>query len=235
MEKEKKIPKHVGIIMDGNRRYAKRLFMQPWLGHEKGAKKVEALFDWCKEIGIKQVTLYTFSVENFGRPKDEVDFLMKIFKENFKRLLNDDKIMKEGIKVNFIGRISMFDLKIQDMIKKVMEKTKNNSNYTANFAMAYGGRHEITDTTKKIAQKVKDGKIRVEDINEELFRENLYLQDYPDIIIRTAGEKRTSDFLTWQGAYSELMFIDKTWPEFEKEDLIEVVEEYNRRERRFGK
>ena len=230
-----KVPEHIGIILDGNRRFAKRLMMKPWKGHEWGAKKVEKLFNWCKDLGIKEATLYTFSIENFNRPKDEFDFLMKIFKMELKRLMKNEDVMKEGIRVNFIGRICMFNSGLETLMRQVMEKTKDNYRYIVNFAMAYGGRSEVVDATRKIAEQIKEGKLNIDQINEETFKNYLYTADEPDLIIRTGGEKRTSNFLPFQGAYSEWLFLEKTWPEFEKEDLIEAIAEYGRRERRFGK
>lgn len=230
-----KMPRHIGIIMDGNRRFAKRLMLKPWMGHEWGAKKVESLFKWCKEIGIKEVTLYTFSVENFNRPKDEFNFLMDIFRKEFDRLLNDEKIMEEGLRINFVGRIYMFPKDIEEKMRKIINKTKNNKNYIVNFAMAYGGRTEIIDAARKIAEQIKEGKLDVDQINEETFSRNLYFPDDCDMVIRTGGEKRTSNFLPFQGAYAEWIFVDKMWPEFEKEDLIAAIKDYRERERRFGK
>ena len=231
------IPKHIGIILDGNRRFAKKLMMKPWMGHEWGAQKVEKLFDWCKELGIKEITLYAFSIQNFNRPKEEFDYLMNIFKKEFNRLLNDEiiKLEKDKVRINFIGRIWKFPEDIQDIMKKLMYKTKDYNNYTINFAMAYGGREEVLDAVKRIGEKVKNGKLDINEINEEIFSENLYMDHEPDLIIRTGGEKRTSNFLIWQSWYSEWLFLEKTWPEFEKEDLIKAIEDFSQRERRFGK
>ncbi len=231
-----RIPKHIGIILDGNRRFAKRLMLKPWKGHEWGAKKVEKLFEWGKELGIKEATLYCFSIQNFNRPKTEFDFLMKIFKEETERLLKrKDKLKEEGMRINFIGRIHMFPKELYENMKKIMEITKNNNKYIANFAMAYGGREEVMDAVKKIAEQIKNNKLDIEQINEETFSKNLYFNDEPDLIIRTGGEKRTSNFLIWQSHYSEWFFVEKLWPEFEKQDLIQVLEEYKKRERRFGR
>jgi len=230
-----KVPQHVAIILDGNRRFAKKLMLKPWKGHEWGQKKVEKLFDWCKELGIEEVTLYTFSVQNFGRPKQEFDFLMDIFRDACRRLLKDSRVENGEVRVNFIGRIYMFPKDLQDLMKQVMDKTKKNKKYVVNLAMAYGGREEVIDAVRKIAEKLKKGELEVDDINEETFSKNLYMMDEPDLIIRTGGEKRLSNFLAWQSTYSELFFLEKTWPEFEKEDLIECLEEYQNRERRFGK
>jgi len=230
-----KIPKHVAIILDGNRRFSKRLMMKPWRGHEWGAKKVEKLVDWCKELGVKELTLYAFSVENFNRPKREFDYLMDLFKKEFDRMKDDPRIYKNKIRINVIGRIWMFPKDVQERMKEIMERTKNHDKYVINFAMAYGGRTEVVDAVKKVAEQIKKGKLRIEDINEESFSRNLYMVDEPDLIIRTGGTKRMSNFLPLQGAYSELIFLDKMWPEFEKEDFIKCVEEYGERERRFGK
>lgn len=230
-----KVPKHIGIILDGNRRLAKRLMVKPWKGHDWGAKKVEKLLEWCKEFDIRQLTLYAFSIENFDRPKKEFDYLMNLFKKEFTRLKDDKRIHDNKIRINVVGRIWMFPKDVQESMKKIMEKTKDYNDYVINFAMAYGGRAEVVDATRKIAEMVKNGKLNVEDINEDVFSKNLYFNDDPDLIIRTGGEKRTSNFLIYQGAYSEWIFLEKTWPEFEKEDLVNAIKEYGARERRFGR
>jgi len=231
---ENKIPRHVGIILDGNRRFAKRLMLKPWKGHEWGAKKLEKLFNWCREYEIKELTLYAFSQENFDRPKREFNYLMNLFREEFTRLKNDPR-WKNEIKINFIGRIWMFPQDIQKIMKDLMEMTKNNDKYLINFAMAYSGRAEIIDATKKIANLVKKGLIDIDDINDKIFSKNLYLESEPDLIIRTS-ESRLSGFLLWQGAYAEIEFLpDKLWPEFTKKDLRWCIEEFKRRERRFGR
>ena len=227
------VPRHVGIILDGNRRFSKKLMLKPWKGHEYGAKKIESLLEWCKELNIKEITLYCFSIENFNRPKEEFNYLMNLFKEEFIKLKDDSRLNE--IKVNFIGRINMFPKDVQDSMNVLMERTKNNKPYTLNFAMAYGGRAEVIDATRKIAEQVKNGKLDVDKINEEVFEKNPYSASEPDLIIRSSGEKRTSGFLIYQGAYAELIFIDKMWPEFEKEDFINAIKEYSNRERRFGK
>jgi tritrans,polycis-undecaprenyl-diphosphate synthase [geranylgeranyl-diphosphate specific] len=231
-----KIPRHIGIILDGNRRFSKRLMIKPWKGHEWGAKKVEKLLDWCKELGIKELTLYTFSIENFNRPKEEFEYLMDLFRKEFERLKKEDsKIHKNKIRIRFIGRLWLFPKDIQEKMQRLMELTKDYNNYMINLAMAYGGRAEVVDATKKIAKLVLEGKLKIEDINEEIFSENIYLNDEPDLIIRTSGEKRTSGFLLWQGSYAEWFFCNKLWPEFEKEDLIIAIKDYSKRERRFGR
>ncbi|MDD5191813.1 MAG: polyprenyl diphosphate synthase [Candidatus Nanoarchaeia archaeon] len=227
LKTEAKNPKHVGIILDGNRRFAKRLVMEPWKGHELGAGKVEKLIDWCKELGIREITLYCFSLENFNRPKKEFDFLMKIFKKEFSRLKQDKRVRDNKIKLKFIGKTELFDKELQKIIKELVEMTKDYDNYKVNFAFAYGGRQEILDAVKKLVENR-------EEINEDNLKKNLWLESEPDLIIRTGGEKRTSNFLPWQSTYSEWIFLDKMWPEFEKQDLVDCVNEFRERERRFG-
>ncbi len=233
---DNKVPRHIGFILDGNRRFAKRLMIKPWKGHEWGAKKVEEVLDWCKELGVKEVTLYAFSIENFeNRPRNEFNHLMDIFRKEFMRLLNDKSIYENKICIRIIGRLGMFPKDMQKLFNEIMEKTKNHDKYFLNFALAYGGRAEIIDATKKIAKQVEEGKLSVNKINEEVFANNLYLNSDPDLIIRTSGEKRTSGFLLWQGSYAEFFFCKKFWPEFKKEDLLEAVNSYIKRERRFGR
>lgn len=229
-----KVPRHLGLIIDGNRRFAKRLMLKPFKGHEWGYEKIKKTMEWCKEFNIKELTLYTFSIENFDRPKEEFDYLMNLFEKAFKELKKDWEKIKE-LKIRFIGRISMFPKNIQETMKELMDITVNNTPYILNFAMAYGGRAEIVDATRKIAQQVKEGKLGIDKINEEVFKKNLYMDSEPDLIIRTS-ESRLSGFLLYQGAYSEIIFLpEKLWPEFEKEDFIKCLEEYSNRDRRFGK
>jgi tritrans,polycis-undecaprenyl-diphosphate synthase [geranylgeranyl-diphosphate specific] len=231
---EDKMPKHIAIILDGNRRFAKRLNLDPWKGHELGEKKIRTLLEWCRELGVSELTLYAFSMQNFNRPKLEYDFLMKLFKKSCESLLNED-LTKHGLKVNFIGRIELFPKDLQELMHKVMEKSRNNTKYTLNMAMAYGGREEITDALKLLTNDVKSGKLNVDSINDSTLSNYLYMKDEPDMIIRTGGEHRTSNFLPWQSIYSEWFFLTKHWPEFEKEDLIECIKEFSKRERRMGK
>ena len=175
MNQISKVPKHIGIILDGNRRFSKKLMLKPWKGHEFGAKKVEKLLDWSKEFNVRELTLYAFSIENFDRPKQEFDYLMELFRKEFDRLIDDKRVMADKLRLNFIGRIWMFPKDIQEKMNDLMKKTKNNDGFFLNFAMAYGGRAEIIDATKKIAEKVKEGKLDIKDINEELFNKNIYL------------------------------------------------------------
>ena len=230
-----KIPKSIGIVVDGNRRFSKKLMLKPHKGHEWGAKKIKDLFKWCKEYKVKEVTLYTFSIENFDRPKKEFNYLMNLFEKEFAALIKDKHFHKEKIKINFIGRLWMFPKKVQEKMGKLMELTKDYKKGIVNFAMAYGGRAEIIDATKKIAEQVKQKKLDIDAINEEVFKHNLYLESEPDLIIRTS-ESRLSGFLLWQGAYAEIIFLPKVlWPEFSKKHFIACLNEYSRRERRFGR
>jgi len=221
--------KHIGIILDGNRRYAKKNKLNPLSGHEYGVQRVWDIFDWAKELGIKELTFYAFSTENFKRDKTEVDYLMNVFYREFDKLLKSGKLEKNKIKIRFIGRLYMFDKKIQEKMKEITNHTKDFDGFTSNFCMAYGGRAEIVDAVNRLIEK------GVKKIDEEMIFQNLYLQSEPDLIIRTS-EQRLSNFLMWQSAYSEIIFLpDKLWPEFTKEDLVACIEEFERRTRRFGK
>lgn len=232
-------PGHVAIILDGNRRFAKRLMLKPWMGHEWGKQKVMKLLEWCSELGIRELSLYAFSVENFNRPKEEFDYIMKLFKDACEELKNDSKLQEKGrqlgIKVRFLGRLGMFSDDVQKLMRELMENTASNTGLAVNFCMAYGGRQEITDAAKRMASDVAAGKILPQDVNDETFKHYLYMADEPDLIIRTGGEQRLSGFLLYQSSYSELFFVSKMWPEFEKEDLVSIIEEFKQRNRRFGR
>lgn len=228
---ENQNPHHVAIILDGNRRFAKRLMLEPWKGHEYGKEKLKKTLDYAKELGIKELTFYALSVENIkSRPKNELEFLYKIMKEAFKELslkeLNENKI-----KIRFIGNLFLLPKDLQKQCKELEKQTEKNSDYIVNFCIAYGGRQELIEAVKKILKN----KTKENQVNEELIKQSLYMPDEPDIIIRTGGEKRTSNFLPWQSAYSEWFFLDKSWPEFEKEDLIQCINEFKQRKRNFGK
>ncbi len=226
---------HVGIILDGNRRFAKRLMKQPWKGHEWGAEKVKKLLFWAEELGIKELTLYAFSMQNFNRPKQEFDYLMRIFNSMFEELFSEERLKEindKGLRINVIGRIHLFPEDVYEKMLKIMELTKNNDSYVINFAMAYGGREELVDAMKNIGRRLEAGNISSEDVDEKLISENLYLSDEPDLIIRTGGDQRTSNFLAWQSIYSEWIFLEKTWPEFDKEDLINCINDFENRGKR---
>lgn len=233
--KLEKVPNHIGIVLDGNRRFAKRLMLKPWKGHEWGAKKVKSLLGWCKEFNVKELTLYAFSIYNFDRPKKEFNYLMNLFKNEFDDMKDDKRIFEDKIRINIIGRIWMFPKEVQKRMREIMEKTKDHSDYIVNFAMAYGGRAEVIDATKKIAEKVKNGELNIDEINDEVFGESLYMNNKVDLIIRTSGEIRTSDFLPMQGNNAEWIFLEKYWPEFEKEDFENCLKEYSNRQRRLGR
>jgi len=230
-----KLPRHIAIVLDGNRRFAKRLNLDPWKGHEWGEQKVQKVLDWSKELGIKELTFYAFSIQNFNRPKQEFEYILKLFLSAAEKLLNDKRLEEYDLRINFIGRLNLFSKEIHDLMIKIMEKTKNRSGYIVNFAMAYGGREEIIDAVKKMIPYIKKNAINEENLSEKLFSEFLYMSDEPDLIIRTGGEKRTSNFLLWQSFYSEWIFLDKFWPEFEKDDFLNCIIEYSNRERRIGK
>ncbi len=228
-------PKHIAIILDGNRRFARRLMAKPWKGHEFGKEKVKKLLNWCSELGIKEVTLYALSVENFNRPKEEFKYILNLFKDAIEEAMTDKVIHEKRIRIKFLGRLYMFPKGIQDSMKRLMELTKGYDRHVVNFCMAYGGRQEIVDASKKMADDLVRGKIKAEDINDETFKKYLYTSDEPDLIIRTGGEKRLSGFLLYLSSYAELFFLEKLWPEFEREDLIECIAEFKQRERRFGR
>jgi len=232
------VPRHFGVILDGNRRFAKRLMVNPWKGHEWGAEKFRKFTEWCFDLGIEEITAYVFSIQNFDRPKDEFNYIMDVFRRECNELLKPEKLAdlrKKGIRFKFIGRQLMLPKDLQELQNKVMDATKENKPKRVNFAMAYGGREEIVDAVKKIAEEAKEDKIEPTKINETEIGKHLWLNSDPDLILRTGGEKRMSNFLTWQGIYSELIFTDKLWPEIEKEDVVKCIEEYQNRERRFGK
>jgi tritrans,polycis-undecaprenyl-diphosphate synthase [geranylgeranyl-diphosphate specific] len=224
-------PTHIAIIMDGNRRFAKRLMLEPWKGHEYGKEKVEDLLDYAKDLGIKELTFYALSCENIkSRPKNELEYLYNLMKSTFNEM-NREKLEKNKIKIRFIGNLGLLPKDLREQCEKLEKQTEKNNSFIVNFAIAYGGRQEIIEAIKKILKN----KINPEDINEQTVNNYLYLADEPDIIIRTGGEKRTSNFLPWQSTYSELIFLDKFWPEFDKQDLINCIKEFKARKRNFGK
>ncbi|MCB9361836.1 di-trans,poly-cis-decaprenylcistransferase [Candidatus Woesearchaeota archaeon] len=226
---------HIGIIMDGNRRFAKRNMLQSIKGHEQGAKKVSELLEWCKEARVKELTLYTFSLENFKRAPEEVNYLMDLFRKEFNSLKEDQRLEENKIRIRFLGRTNLLPADVQQMIAELEDRTKEYEEYQINFALAYGGRGEIIDAVKLIAQKVKAGELDPEEIDEQSFAGYLYTDHQPDLVIRTGGDHRTSNFLPYQTAYSEWFFIPQMWPEFSKEDFTAIIEQFNSRERRFGR
>ena len=233
MEKEN-MPKHIAIIMDGNRRWARQKGLDPKLGHKEGAKTLEKIVRYANKIGLGYITVYAFSTENWKRTEDEVGALMLLL-QNY---LDDysKRADTENIKVKVLGDISALTEGMQKSLNKCMERTKNNTGVTFNIALNYGGRDEIVKAVKKISKQVKEGKINIEDINEQLISDNLYTagEPDPDLLIRTSGELRTSNFLPWQIVYSEFVFIEKNWPDFNEKDLDEAIEIYQKRNRKFG-
>jgi len=230
---------HIAVILDGNRRWALEHSLNPWIGHKQGAEKVEELLDWCLEMGVKSITLYAFSTENFQRSPKEVEEIMNIVEEKLRKLLTDKRIHENNVKVKIIGRKTLLPKSLRKLADEAEESTKDYDKHFLNIALAYGGRAEIVDAARKIAEKVEKGEIESRQINEKLFEKFLYTahlpkQD-PDLIIRTSGEERLSGFLLWQSAYSELCFLDIYWPEFRKIDLLRAIRTFQKRRRRFGK
>ena len=222
-------PHHLGIILDGNRRWAQEKKLPVFQGHKKGGENVKKAIQWCKNRGIKTLTLFAFSTENWRRPKIEVSYLMKLLTDSFSKK-NLKEAHASGIKIKVIGQKEKFSKSLQKKIKEIEEWSKDNKVMTVNFALSYGGRAEIVEAFKKIIKK----KIPLEKINEDIIKENLWTSDV-DLIIRTGKEQRTSNFLIWQGAYSELYFSQKYWPEFTEQDLDEALADYDNRQRRLGK
>ena len=227
------LPKHVAIIMDGNRRWAKKNGKTTPQGHKEGAETLKRLAKFANKLGIKYMTVYAFSTENWKRAEDEVGAIMKLLKYY---ILDFFKSNDDNVKVKVIGKIEELPKDIYEEIKAVEEKTKNNTGMVLNIAFNYGGRDEITTATKNIAKLVLEGKLNLQDITEETISQNLYTanQPDPDLLIRTSGEERISNFLPWQIAYSEFVFSDKYWPEYSDEDFIDSIAIYQRRNRRFG-
>jgi tritrans,polycis-undecaprenyl-diphosphate synthase [geranylgeranyl-diphosphate specific] len=232
-------PEHVAIILDGNRRWASNNALTPWIGHHFGADKVDELMDWCLELGVKSITLYAFSTENFHRTPKEIGELMKLIEEKLLSTLENKRIHESRVRIKAIGRLDLLPKSTQAVIQSIEESTKEYEDHFLNLALAYGGRAEIVDATKKIATEIENGTLDPEVIDEELFEKYLYTAHMPkqdaDLIIRTSGEERLSGFLSWQSAYSELCFVDMNWPDFRRIDLLRAVRTYQRRKRRFGK
>jgi len=234
MEDITNIPQHIAIIMDGNRRWAKVKGVQTSEGHKAGAEKLEEIAKYCNELGVKYLTVYAFSTENWKRSKEEVSALMILLKNYLKKFSKSAN--KENIKINILGDIEVLDNGLKKSVKEAIERTKNCTGLTLNIAFNYGGRAEIVYSMKKIASKIVNKEIDIEDINEDLITQNLYTENQPDpdLLIRPGGELRISNFLPWQLVYSEFYFTDKYWPDFNKEDLLDSIKVFNRRIRKFG-
>jgi tritrans,polycis-undecaprenyl-diphosphate synthase [geranylgeranyl-diphosphate specific] len=235
--KNNEVPKHVAIIMDGNRRFATELGLPPNTGHLFGRDKLEEVLEWCFDLGIKNLTVYAFSTENFDRDSTEVKTLMTLCRNELEKASKDSRIHKNQVKVRVIGRLDLLPDDISKSAQIVMDKTKDYNNYSLNIAIAYGGREEIIQAIQKIASDVKENKLKIEDIKEPIVSKYLYTNGLPDpdLILRTSGEERISNFLLWQLAYSELYFSDVYWPAFQKRDFLKAIKTCQQRKRRFGK
>ena len=232
-----KMPKHIALIMDGNRRFSKlQGNIDVVKGHEIGVDTLEKVLDWSIELGIEIITAYAFSTENFNRPQHEVEGLMNLFVVNFKRLVTHEKIHKNEVRVKVVGRTELLPDNVKEAINEAEESTKHYTKRLFNIAIGYYGRLEIIDSFKKIIKDVQDGKISIDDVDEDLVSKNLYTEglDDPNLIIRTSGEERLSGFLLWQSSYSELYFCETLWPELRKVDFIRAIRSYQARDRRFG-
>lgn len=228
-------PNHIAIIMDGNYRYAKARNLPIKIGHKKGTENIEKIVDASIEFGVKHLTIYAFSTENWQRPKEEVDYLLKLLDSY---LENDIKsLMEKNIKILISGNLEKLSLKTKNKIQETQEKTQNNTKFTLIVAFSYGARQEIVDMTKKIALEVKNNNINIDNIDEKLIAKNLYQSEIPDpdLLIRTAGDFRISNFLLYQMAYTEFYFTEILWPEFSKKDLKIAIINFNKRNRKYGK
>lgn len=229
------LPNHLAIIMDGNGRWAKKFGFLRNIGHINGVKSVRRAVEFCAEVGIPNLTLFAFSTENWKRPKDEVSGLMKLLVKTLHSELKT--FQKNDIRLNAIGHLDDLPTDVHDLLKEFIEKTKNNKRLNLTIAISYGSRAEILRATKEIAKKVKNNIISEENIDESVFNQHLYTQNLPDVdlMIRTSGEQRISNFLLWQSAYAEFYFTAKLWPDMKKNDFAKAIYEYQKRERRFGK
>lgn len=227
------IPKHIGIIMDGNGRWAKKRLLPRNMGHKKGAEVFKDIARYCDDLGMEAVTFYAFSTENWKRPQDEVDGLMKLFKQY---LIDAFDYEKDNNRIIFLGDKSPFNEELRSLMLEIEEKTASRDGMIINLALNYGSRDEIVHACKEIVEKVKNGEMDVEDITEESFSDHLYTKNQPDpdFILRPSGEKRISNFLLWQCAYSEFIYMDVLWPDFTRDDLDAAIAEFNKRNRRFG-
>jgi len=233
-----RLPNHIGIIMDGNRRWADSIMVDKLNGYSRGADKVYEVINWCIEMGIKQITLYTLSTENLRRRKEDVDAVLNILEDKLDSLYTDSRVYAKRMRIMAIGRLELLPERIRYLINRLEEATREHDGYYITLAVAYGGRSEILESIRSIAYKVKEGLLDPEDIDEKVIEDHLYTKNLPkqepDLIIRTSGEVRLSGFLLWQSAYSELVFIDIPWPEFRRIDLLRAIRTYQSRKRRFG-
>ncbi|WP_396195700.1 isoprenyl transferase [Flavobacterium sp.] len=229
------LPKHLAIIMDGNGRWAKQKGLLRAFGHESGTKSVRITVETCAKLGVENLTLYAFSTENWNRPKLEVDTLMRLLISSLKKEL--ETLQKNNIRLNCIGNIDMLPNSAKKELLAVIEKTKTNTRMTLTLALSYGSREELLNAVKAICDKVKNNIISIDTLDESIINQHLYTHNLPDVdlVIRTSGEHRISNFLLWQIAYAEFYFTDVLWPDFKEDDLYEAIISYQKRERRFGK
>ncbi|RLE63211.1 MAG: di-trans,poly-cis-decaprenylcistransferase [Thermoprotei archaeon] len=234
-----KMPVHIAIILDGNRRWARSRGLPPWLGHEAGAEKLKEVLRWIFDLGIKIVTIYALSTENLNRDKVELEHLFNIAERYLRDMINSDILEEYQVRFKAIGKIELLPDNIRRLLRELEIKTEHYDEHYVNLAIAYGGRSEIVEATKSIVKEVLKGTIKIEDINEKLFEKYLFTSHLPnpspDMIIRTSGEERLSNFLLWQAAYSELCFLETYWPDFRKIDLWRAIRVYQSRQRRFGR
>lgn len=230
------MPKHVAIIMDGNRRFAKDLGLTLEAGHIFGKEKIEEVLDWCFELGIHILTIYAFSTENFKRSEKEVETLMRLFQEELDLAKQDSRIHQNKVRIRIFGHLESLPREIQRSAKTIMEMTKTYKTFQLNIALAYGGREEIIQAIQHMGRDIKKGKLNVKTISQSTVSSYLYTRDVPDpdLILRTSGEERISNFLLWQMAYSELYFSDVYWPALQKRDFLRAIRTYQQRKRRFG-
>jgi len=229
------LPKHVAIIMDGNGRWAKSQNKERTFGHKNAIKAVREAISACNEVGIPYLTLYTFSTENWNRPTEEVDTLMNLLSSTL--LQEAEEIFSKGIRIRAIGDLEALPEDVRNQLYNIMELTKNNTKGNLTLALSYGSQKEILNAVKELCKKVKNGDINENDIDEKLFEQHLYTKEIPpvDLLIRTSGEVRVSNFMLWQIAYAEMQFIDVLWPDFTKETFFQCILDYQTKERRFGK
>ncbi|MFH1100921.1 MAG: polyprenyl diphosphate synthase [Methanobacteriota archaeon] len=230
------IPKHVAIIMDGNRRFAQTFDLAPEIGHYLGRDKIEEVLEWCFDLGIPVLTVYAFSVENFNRRTEEVSTLMDLFRDELRKAKTDSRIHKNQVRIRVLGHLEMLPEDIRLSVDEVMDVTKQYKKYALNIAIAYGGREEIVHAIQRIAADVENKHLNIADISEKTVSSYLYTKGLPDpdLILRTSGEERISNFLLWQLAYSELYFSDVYWPAFQQRDFLRAIRTYQNRQRRFG-
>ncbi|MEE9592329.1 MAG: polyprenyl diphosphate synthase [Thermoplasmata archaeon] len=230
------VPKHLAIIMDGNRRFAEEVGLSFAGGHERGREKLEEVLQWCVDLDIRILTVYAFSMENLNRDDGELDDLMSLFARNFRRAGDDKRVHENQIRIRVLGQTERLPPAVQEAIRYAEEKTADYDAYLFNLAVAYGGRQEILDAIRHLVEDAMEGNIALEDIDEGVFSKRLYTADLPDpdLILRTSGEERVSNFLLWQLAYSELYFVDVFWPGFRKIDFLRAIRSFQMRRRRFG-